>query len=197
MARIVDKEQKKRDIALACKDMVVKNNINTLTVSSLAKAAKVGKGTIYEYFQSKEEIVFEIITIMMEEHRIALTKKLESVESTRDKVKKFSEFFYSEEDYELREMYKEFTAISLMTPTEEMIEFQSNSISTYYEWFESLIQEGIDKGELSPDAINLSRGLFVVGKGMYVTDVVSTTIYDLEEEFNLFIDSVFSLLEVK
>ncbi|QOP41385.1 TetR/AcrR family transcriptional regulator [Sulfurimonas marina] len=197
MARIVDKEQKKRDIALACKDMVVKNNINTLTVSSLAKAAKVGKGTIYEYFQNKEEIVFEIITIMMEEHRIALTKKLESVESTRDKVKKFSEFFYSEEDYELREMYKEFTAISLMTPTDEMIEFQSNSISTYYEWFESIVQEGIDKGELIPDAINLSRGLFVVGKGMYVTDVVSTTIYDLEEEFNLFIDSVFSLLEVK
>lgn len=197
MARIVDKEQKRRDIALACKEIVLQNSINSLTVSSLAKAAGIGKGTIYEYFQSKEEIVFEIVTIMLEAQRETLSQKLKQVNTTKEKLKKFSEFFYSKEDLELREIYKEFTSISLMNPTQEMIEFQTKSISMYYEWFLSVLQEGIDSGEIHPEALGLARGLFVVGKGLFIISTTTTTIENLEDEFNQFIDSFFSLLEVK
>ncbi len=197
MARIVDKEQKKRDIALSCKEVVVNNSINSLTVASLAKAAGIGKGTIYEYFGSKEEIVFEIVAIMMQAHHEKLLKQFETISSTKDKVKKLSEFFYNEEDYELRELYKEFTSISLMDPTPEMIAFQTESTTHYYEWFQSILQEGIDKGELLPETLDLCRGLFVVGKGMFVVSSVTSTIDNLESEFNLFIDSLFKFLEVK
>ena len=68
MAIIVDKIQKRKDIALSCKELFFQNGINDLTVSQVAKTAGVGKGTIYDYFKNKEEIVFEIVNILMQEH---------------------------------------------------------------------------------------------------------------------------------
>ncbi|WP_294966581.1 TetR/AcrR family transcriptional regulator, partial [Sulfurimonas sp.] len=68
MAIIVDKIQKRKDIALACQDIFIQKGINDLTVSQIAKAAGVGKGTIYDYFKNKEDIVFEIVNILMQKH---------------------------------------------------------------------------------------------------------------------------------
>jgi len=197
MARVVDKDQKKRDIALACKDMVLSNCIDTLTIAALAKAANIGKGTFYEYFNSKEEIVFEIVTIMLHQHHHKLKEQIEKVQATREKIKVFSEFFYNKEDHELRELYKKFTSISLIKSTPEMQEFLTNTLLSYYNWFEAIIQEGIDKGELRKESVKLAKGVFVVGKGMFVIHNTTTAIQDLEYEFNLFINSLFDILEVQ
>ncbi len=62
MAIIVNKEEKRRNIALACRELLLKHGINSLTIAQIAKTAGVGKGTMYEYFENKEDIVFEIIT---------------------------------------------------------------------------------------------------------------------------------------
>lgn len=197
MARIVDKEQKRRDIALACKDMVLQNTLNSSTVSSLAKEAGVGKGTIYEYFQNKEEIVFEIVTIISEARREVMAKKISEAKTTKEKLKRFSEFFYSAEDVQLRNIYKEFTSISLINPTQEMIQFQTQHLISYYDWFIDVLQEGIDSGEVRPEVMDLAKGLFVVGKGLFIISSTTTLIDDLKTEFEKFLDTLFALLEVK
>ena len=44
------------------KKIVTNNsNINTIKVSDIAKAAGIGKGTVYEYFKSKDEIIAKSI----------------------------------------------------------------------------------------------------------------------------------------
>lgn len=197
MAIIVDKVQKKRDIALSCKELFVKKGIKDLTISEVAKSAGIGKGTIYEYFKNKEEIVFEIVNILMQKHSEKLFVELENIECTKDKIKKFSEFFYSEDDYELRAIYKEFVSITLVNPDEEMIDFQTKSNERYYNWFKEIIQNGIDKNELIPESIELSKGIFVMGKGMFIISTTTNTIEDLKHEIDTFIDTMFKLLEVK
>jgi len=196
MAIIVDKEQKRRDIALSCKSLVLANGINSLSVAALAKEAGIGKGTVYEYFKNKEEILFEIVNIMMQEHSSKLLGELESLGSTKEKIKKFSEFFYSEQDKELRSMYKAFTALSLGSPTQEMLAFQTTSMQNYYDVFESILKIGIEKGELRDSSLSLAKGIFVVGKGMYVVSETTTSIIDIELELNQFIDALFELMEV-
>ena len=197
MAKIVDKVQKKKDIALSCKELFVKKGINSLTISELAKTAGVGKGTIYEYFKNKEEIVFAIVNILMQKHSEKLENQLSSLESTKDKIKKFSEFFYNEDEYELREIYKEFISVTLVNPTEQMIEFQTQSNKHYYKLFEEIIQAGIDKDELVEQSIFLSRGIFVIGKGMFIMNETTNSIDDLKIEIDLFIDNIFKFMEVK
>ena len=146
MAIIVDKVQKKKNIALSCKELFVEHSINDLTIAQVAKTAGVGKGTIYEYFQNKEDIIFEIVNILLQEHNEQKHKKIQEQSNSKEKIKIFFHVFYDEENEQLRKLYKEFISISLMKPNQQMIDFQSKCARTYFQWFEEIIQEGIDKG---------------------------------------------------
>ena len=197
MAIIVDKVQKRKDIALSCKELFFQNGINDLTISQVAKTAGVGKGTIYEYFKNKEEIVFEIVNILLQEHNIDKKARIDAKSSTKEKIIEFFGVFYREEDSELRELYKEFISISLSNPQREMIEFQSKCTQSYFEWFNDIIQDGIDKAELLENSKDLARGLFVFGEGIFISSVVTTTIEDVKSKIDKFIDTVFKFIEVK
>lgn len=196
MAIIVDKVQKKKDIALSCKDLFVQNSIKDLTISKIATTAGIGKGSLYDYFKNKEEIVFELINILMQEHDVKKEKKLLEVSSIKEKVKIFMDFFYSNEDKELRELYKDFISISLISPNEEMIEFQTNCFNNYYVWLELIIQEAIHKDEIIPESKNMVKGIIAVSEGFFLASITTSTC-DLEKELNLYIDTIFTLMEVK
>ncbi len=197
MAKIVDKEQKRRDIALSCKNLFLTQGIKDVTISQMAQSASVGKGTIYEYFQNKEEVVFEIVNILMQKHAKKLAQELQTLSSTKEKIKKFSEFFYSAQDIELRTFYKNFISLTLISENREMREFQTQSMQEYYRWFVEILQDGIDAGELQKEIMGLSLGLFVTGKGLFMICETTDSISDLQEELNTFIDNIFALMEVK
>ena len=61
MAIIVDKVQKRRDIALTCKELFVVNGIKSITISQIAKTAGVGKGTLYDYFKNNILFIFKVV----------------------------------------------------------------------------------------------------------------------------------------
>lgn len=197
MAIIVDKVQKKKDIAFSCKDLFIEKGIHKVTIAEAAKTAGVGKGTIYEYFKNKEEIVFEIANIMLQKNEEQLQIDIAKSVTTKDKIKKFYEIFCSEERVELREVYKEFISITLVSPSEQMIAFQTKTNNHFYELFQEIIQEGIDKNELIKESMDLSLGMFVTGKGMFIQSVTTNTIDDLKIELNLYIDTIYKLMEVK
>ncbi|MFK5937918.1 MAG: TetR/AcrR family transcriptional regulator [Sulfurimonas sp.] len=197
MAIIVDKIQKRKDIALSCKELFVNNSINELTIAQVAKTAGVGKGTIYEYFKNKEDIVFEIVNILLQQHNEEKHQKIQALKTSKEKLKIFFYVFYDDKNAQLRKLYKEFISISLINSNVEMTEFQTKCTTTYFKWFEEIIQEGVDRGEFIADAKKLARGLFSVGEGMFISSEVTTTIEDLKKELDTFFDTLFDLLEVK
>ena len=54
--KIVDKEAKKTQIIIAATQVFSKLGVAKTKMIDIAQAAGIGKGTIYEYFRSKEEI---------------------------------------------------------------------------------------------------------------------------------------------
>jgi AcrR family transcriptional regulator len=197
MAIIVDKVQKKKDIACACKDLFIKKGLSNITIAEVAQTAGVGKGTIYEYFKNKEEILFEIANILLQRNEEELKVEIANSTCTKDKIKKFSEFFYSEEDFELRKIYKEFISISLVNPNEEMIAFQTQANNHFYELFKEIIEEGVRKNELIEESLDLSLGIYSTGKGLFLMSSITNFIDDLKKELDLYIDTIFKLMEVK
>ncbi len=202
LAIIVDKEQKKKDIALGTKALILKDGINNITISQIAKAANIGKGTVYEYFKNKDEIVFELVEILMQEHNERKEKQLSLHVSTREKVKSFFSFFYADEDQELREIYKQFTAIALSSTNEEMVAFQTECYTLYekwmenYEkWMENIIEEGIEKNELKSEAKELVMGIFAFAQGTFIMSVTTSAIEDLKQKIDTQIDILFDLME--
>jgi len=197
VAIIVDKVQKKKDIALACKDLFVNNSLKDLTVSKIAANAGISKGSIYDYFQNKEDIVFELLNIMLAEHDERKIIKLKQANTAKEKIKIFAEFFYSNETAELREIYKDFVSINLVASNEEMKNFQTTCFNKYFQWSCQIIQEGIEKEEIVKESIHIAKGLFALAEGMFIAKSTTNAIDDLQTELNTNIDAIFSLIEVK
>merc|ERR1711916_353067 len=188
-----------REIAFSCKELFIEKGIHALTVAEAAKAAKIGKGTIYEYFENKDDIVFEIVDVLIENNNREKQQAIDSVDTTKEKLKIFFDFFYNEskEKTELRTLYKEFLSISLMTPNSAMIRHHDKCTLTYFTWFEDILKKGIEKGEIHPNSIKLAKGLFVLGDGIFVSNAKSSLALDIKEEINNYIDALFEFIEIK
>jgi len=197
MAIIVDKVQKRKDIALACKELFFLHGIKDLTISQIAKTAGVGKGTIYDYFQNKEDIIFEIVNILIQERDFIVQERISKESITKEKIKLFSSFFYSDEDKQLRQLYKEFISITLASADKNMIEFQTKCFNNYYAWLETIIQDAINNGEIIEESKKLSRGMFVTAKGFFIANASSNMVNDVKKELEDYIDAIFELIEVK
>jgi AcrR family transcriptional regulator len=195
MAIIVDKEQKRRDIAFACKDLIFQNGIKNLTVSQVTNQAQIGKGTLYSYFNNKEEIVFKIVDLLMEEYTQKLLKKLSVSSSINEKLKHFTAFFYSSEDIELRELYKEFMSILLMNQRNDISEFKTKCFNNYYGLFKSIIEDAVERKELKEEALLLSHGIFLTSEGMFISTFMRNKTENLKDEIDNYIDNILKLLK--
>ena len=77
--KIVDKKEKKDQIVLSAINVFVEKGFEKTTINDIAQAVGIGKGTIYEYFKSKEEIIgysfkYFINTMDIDFERILLSK---------------------------------------------------------------------------------------------------------------------------
>ena len=196
MAIIVDKEKKRNDIACACKDILLEHGIKNLTISQIAKTANIGKGTVYEYFKNKEEIVFEIMTAFITEYE----KNLSEIVSEETSVKKklFHFLYLGFEDEESRRqltLYREFMAISMTSGTDEMIDFNIQCRKRFADILGQILKEGIKKGELPPETEELTSAILTFALGLIVE--VHTAALDPKEEIARYLDAVFKIIEIK
>ena len=73
--KIVDKDRKKREILLAAMKVFAGKGVKNSRMLDIAKEAGIGKGTIYDYFRSRDEILVEAFYLIMGD----LDKRLESL----------------------------------------------------------------------------------------------------------------------
>jgi len=195
MAIIVDKVQKKRDIALSCEALLLSKGIKNLTIAEIAKTAGVGKGTIYEYFKNKDEIVFEIITLIVQQQQKKLAEIMLLPKSTKSKLYDFLSLLHQESEREHIQLYREFIAISLQSATPEMRSFSSKCHQSFRDLVEELFQEGIKRGEIIPEALALSKTIMVYATGL----VVEAQLIDIDAlaQIEQMLESLFNIIEIK
>jgi len=194
MPIIVDKEEKRRNIALSCRELLLEHGIKNITISQIAHTAGVGKGTVYEYFSNKEDIVFEIISSFIEEYEERLTVLTQSDISTKEKILSFY-FLFTEDENAKKQLraYQEFLAIALTEPTEQMVSFSQACNQRINTISRTVMQEAVDRGELKPQAVELAHHLAIYHAGLIVEEQ-NSKINPLQETKH-FLDILFTLME--
>ena len=190
MAIIVNKEEKRRNIALSCRELLLEHGINSLTISQIAQTAGVGKGTIYEYFENKEDIVFEIITTFIAEHEKKLLALVDEPITTKEKL--FFFFYFLFEDELARKhlnVYKEFLAISLINEPEEMLIFSEDCREKFTMILDQIIESGRTSGEIEKSMPISTSSLALFATGLVVDSRLTSC--DIEKEIQLFLDMLF------
>ena len=77
--KIVDKKQKSKEIAHAALKLFSLKGYAATSVGQIAKAASIGKGTVYQYFQSKEDIFIAAIMEWMSLFIIQLSEGIKEI----------------------------------------------------------------------------------------------------------------------
>ena len=198
LPKIVDKEQKRKDIALSCSDLIHDVGIKKLTVAQVAKTAGIGKGTIYEYFENKEDIIFEIINIHIEEYHNNFLDSIKDLETTREKVFHFFNFVNDDSEKNQKHFngYKEYLSIVLSDYDEKMIDFNDTCNVFFQIQLKKVIKDGIQKGDLLPKSIDFCEALLVFEKGLALKKMTEIE-FDSKEICHNFINNLFDLIEIK
>jgi len=196
--RVVDKEQRRKDIALACFDLIHEVGIKKLTVAQVAQTAGIGKGTIYEYFENKDDIVFEIINMHIESNHKQFLEAVKTLETTKEKIFLCFEFVFDDSVENMKHFngYKEYLSIVLSEENDAMCEFNTSCDEFFDFQLRKIIQEAIDKNELIPEAINFIEGLLVFEKGLALSKM-SEKNFDAKSVGESFINNLWKLIEVK
>jgi len=196
MPIVVNKEEKRRSIALDSKSLLLEHGIKNITISKIAECAGVGKGTIYEYFSNKEDIVFEIISVFIAEHEKRLYELINEDISTKDKIKRSLSLLYSDAYYEKQlSIYREFLAISLTSNVDEMIEFSSACRERFLTILDQIIDEAVIKKEIKAEARGLVGMLHTYSIGMVVESKVDGL--DAKVHIDQFVEAFFTLIQKK
>ena len=198
IAKVVDKEQKRREIAIACTDLLFEVGIRKLTISQAAIAAGIGKGTIYEYFENKDDIVFEIINMIIENYHDEFLEAIKNLKTTKEKLFCFLKFVMDDSDSNLKEFnaFKEYLAVVLSDDNTSMKKYNNSCHIFFKEQLFKIIKEGIEKKELIPEAIEFIDGLLVFERGLSLLKMTQENFNTNEICIN-FINSIFKFIEIK
>ncbi len=198
MARIVDKQERRREIAMSCFDLIYEVGMKNITVAQVAQAAGIGKGTVYEYFENKDDIIFEIVNMHIEYHHQKFLKNIENVKTTKEKLFYFLDFVMNDTEENKKHFngYREYLSTVLAETNDEMCTFNTSCNSFFKDQLELMIEEGIEKNELLPVAKNFVEPIMVFEKGVVLMKMTQID-FDANKTCEQFLNTIFDLIEVK
>lgn len=103
-ARIVDKTEKKNQIISAAVRVFARKGFSESTISEIAAAAGIGKGTVYEYFENKDEIIHDAFRFFLSSQEFDLEEILLSKVLAKEKLLRVLDLFLELAGVESREL---------------------------------------------------------------------------------------------
>jgi len=148
-----EKENRKNAILKAARKLFFDRGFKSVTVDSIASKAELSKGSIYLYFDSKEEIYTQIlIADTMEFHKsISNFSTIEAPASSLliDFAKVYVDYFLN--DQELFRIFMNFMLrAEQMNLTNEQHNHLIGMTNENIQIIAQILQKGIDSGEFSP-----------------------------------------------
>ena len=89
--KIIDKQEKRNKIIEAAVKVFARLGFPNTKMLAIAEAAGIGKGTIYEYFKSKEDLFVAVINAYMQEMDSQIARRVSRVNDPAEKLKVYFE----------------------------------------------------------------------------------------------------------
>ncbi len=164
------------------------------TVDEIAKLARIGKGTIYHYFKSKEDIFAAVI---QKESNALQEKILQALKSEHTPQGKLTAFVKTRFRH-LKELTNYYSAL-----TDDYLQHYSFIEEARREYLEREIQtvrdllgEGVEKGVFKiKDTKLAAESIILLLKGLEYPWTVEKDVLDLERSANQFLNILFKGIE--
>lgn len=182
MPKIIDKEARKKEILMiALNEFAVKGVQNTRMVD-IAKAANIGKGTIYEYFRSKEEIFDSANDLIFSDLHQFIMKELAKATCPEEKIMAFvmGAIKGLESHAEIIQIHLDFWAEGLRS---ESLQKTRTIYIEMHSMLTGFIQEGMDQGIFqAADAKQLAWGIAAFMDGLVFQKCVFGSDFEIQNK---------------
>lgn len=197
-AKIIDKQEKKNQIVLAAIETFVLKGFEKTTINEIAQAAGIGKGTIYEYFKSKEEVIHFAFKYFMNVMAIDFEQILLAEISARDKLEQIlravADFVNPVTEPFLRLMFNFWGEAMRATDSKNLF---LNDLHKYYISYKSIfadiIIEGMGDGSFKKNINPEAFAGIIVGMldGLMVQWILHKEGIDIQETMATLISTIF------
>ncbi|PHO13180.1 hypothetical protein CPG38_04275 [Malaciobacter marinus] len=196
MAQKICKHQKRESIAFSCKSLILQEGLSGLTISSLAKEANIGKGTIYEYFENKEDIVLELANILHKEYLDEVYKLAPKKNSIEDKIKVLILTSYEEKFIEYRKIFKELIGVSYYKTNCAFMLFQNQWYKQNYQLLYKYIQKAIKNKEIKENSTIFIDSILSTFVGYFMLSFSKSDLQKTINSIDSYINNLFLMLRV-
>jgi len=166
MPKIVDKEAKKMEILHAAMQVFAKKGVVKTKMIDIATTAAVGKGTIYEYFRSKEEIFassfiyfYKMMGTMVQEALVKEDDPLKQLELIF--TISLDAFMHIGEEY--ADIMMDFWAEGIRNKDQDFLDAINikGIYSDYRKMIQKILKNGIEKGVFKPLDAKLTAAVMI------------------------------------
>lgn len=124
------------------------SGINRAKIGDVARAAGIGKGTVYEYFASKEELFAAMVRFGMEQYRLGIEEAIAGCSGIREQIINYSRYHLSFLRDHL-DLMQVFTQINLLSKdTRRWLMEQRDGV---FAPLRAAVAEAAHRGELRAD----------------------------------------------
>jgi TetR/AcrR family fatty acid metabolism transcriptional regulator len=145
--------EKRPLILRAATEVFAEQGFNSVTVAGIADRAGIGKGTVYEYFSSKDELLFAVFEWMNEGIADRIRALVEEGGSIHDRLRRLLDLGaeVTREQVEMQAVALDFWSASRGTKSEER--YNQACLATYRTYRKlvaDVIRDGQTSGEIDP-----------------------------------------------
>jgi AcrR family transcriptional regulator len=202
--KIVDKEQRKQEIALVALDVFAEKGFESASISQIAEAAGIGKGTVYEYFESKQELVYASILAWVDRMNREAEEGIVNVEDPVERLEVFvrsmTKTFMSDERT-IKLVIAMFQ--SLLASGQELLHHDliREAFGDFRKVIIDTLLEGVSKGvfrpEIARDAEKIAINLAAYLDGIALHHFMSPDFFDLEEQVDSYLEELIDSLRTE
>ncbi len=179
--KVTIKADKRKAIIDAAINVFAEKGYNNTVVAEVAAVANVAAGTVYLYFENKEDLLYQSMQEMMRETLFRLKRKIAKEERAVDKLFQF--FVKHMEFFTKNPNLTRFLVLELRQSKEFYNRYPNfNPYAEYLEYIQSLIKQSIEEKTTLPyDPVSLSFLLVGVMDMMLTQWVINPEKINLEK----------------
>lgn len=149
MARNKKIEERKAKLIKAAEQVFAEKGFHQATISEIARQAGVSDATIYEYFPTKEELLFSIPLDMTQNSKENLVQQLRLIRGAANKLRAITYWYL-----DTYQSHPSYASVALLTLKSNREFLKTDTYQVVREWarlFVNIIKDGIESGEFKKD----------------------------------------------
>ena len=135
----------------AATDIFAKKGFHQARISEIAREAQIADGTIYIYFESKDDILISLFEAQM---NVVLDNMVEKISEQNNPIKKLEKFALTHlQLIEQNKNLAEIIQVEIRQSSKFMKEYKNEKFTQYLDLVGDIIQDGQEKGIFKKDVI--------------------------------------------